>query len=116
MQVSSSPAPLAHTSLLLICSAGRTPTASATAGRPSEARLALEAAGGGYGATVVLIGPARSWLRSSTTSEPRSGEWSRDQPVADATPAAPGRVRGPPAVMGWSCGVELLWLGLQASE
>lgn len=58
MQGPVSPAPLAHTSLLLVCSAGRTPTATATIGRPGEARLVMEAAGAGYGASVVLVGPA----------------------------------------------------------
>jgi hypothetical protein len=58
MQASSSPAPLAHTTLLLVCSAGRTPTATATIGRPGEARLVMETAGAGYGASVVLVGPA----------------------------------------------------------
>jgi len=58
MQGPSSPAPLAHTTLLLVCSAGRVPTATATIGRPGETRLVMEAAGGGYGASVVLVGPA----------------------------------------------------------
>jgi hypothetical protein len=59
MQGPSSPAPpLVHTSVLLVCAAGRVPTVAATPGRPGEARLQLEAAGAGYGATVVLVGPA----------------------------------------------------------
>jgi len=58
MQAPSLPAPLAHTSLLLVCSAGRTPTATATIGRPGETRLVMEAAGAGYGASVVLVGPS----------------------------------------------------------
>jgi hypothetical protein len=40
--------------MLLVCSAGRTPTATATMGRPGETRLVMEAAGGGYGCSVVL--------------------------------------------------------------
>jgi hypothetical protein len=58
MQGPSSPAPLVHSTLLLVCSAGRTPTATATSGRPGETRLVMEAAGGGYGASVVLVGPS----------------------------------------------------------
>jgi len=58
MQDPSSRGPLAHTSLLLVCSAGRVPTATATIGRPGETRLVMEAAGPGYGVTVVLVGPA----------------------------------------------------------
>lgn len=50
--------PMAHTTLLLVCSAGRTPTATASIGRPGEARLVLETSGAGYGASVVLVGPA----------------------------------------------------------
>ncbi len=51
-------APMAHTTLLLLCSAGRTPTATASVGRPGEARLVMETSGAGYGASVVLVGPA----------------------------------------------------------
>lgn len=57
MQQSSSQPPLAHTSLLLVCSAGRTPQASASIGRPGETRLAMNVEGVGHGATVVLVGP-----------------------------------------------------------
>jgi hypothetical protein len=58
MQHASSQAPLAHTSLLLVCAAGRTPTATATTARAGETRLELAVAGVGYGASVVLVGPA----------------------------------------------------------
>jgi hypothetical protein len=57
MQQASSDAPLAHSTVLLVCSAGRTPTVEATTARPGETRLALEVAGLGYGATVALVGP-----------------------------------------------------------
>jgi hypothetical protein len=58
MQGPSSSAPLAHTTLLLVVSAGRTPTVSASTARPGETRLELAAAGAAYGASVVLVGPA----------------------------------------------------------
>jgi hypothetical protein len=48
---------MAHATVLLVCSAGRTPKATATAGRPGETRLGLEIAGVGYGVSVVLVGP-----------------------------------------------------------
>lgn len=57
MQGPSSAAPLAHTTLLWVVSAGRAPTATATMGRPGEVRMILDATGPGYGATVVLVGP-----------------------------------------------------------
>jgi hypothetical protein len=50
-------APLVHATVLLVCSAGRTPTATASTARPGETRLELAAAGGGYGASIVLVGP-----------------------------------------------------------
>jgi hypothetical protein len=58
MQEPVSRGPLTHTTLLMVCSAGRVPTAMATSGRPGEVRMVMEAAGPGYGASVVLVGPA----------------------------------------------------------
>lgn len=51
------PAPMAHTSVLLVVSAGRVPTITATAGRPGEVQVVMEVAGGGYGISVVMVGP-----------------------------------------------------------
>jgi hypothetical protein len=52
-------APMANTHVVLACSAGRTPIASA--GRvdddPGDVRLSLEALGQSYGVTVALRGP-----------------------------------------------------------
>ena len=58
MQDPSSRGPLAHTTVLLVCSAGRVPTVAASTARPGETRLELAAIGAGYGASVVLVGPA----------------------------------------------------------
>jgi hypothetical protein len=58
MQEPSSRATLAHSTLLLVVGAGRTPTASASPGRPGEVRLMMDVAGTGYGASVVWVGPA----------------------------------------------------------
>jgi hypothetical protein len=58
MQEPSSRATLAHSTLLLVVGAGRIPTATASAGRPGETRLMMDVAGIGYGASVVLVGPA----------------------------------------------------------
>lgn len=57
MQQPFSQAPLAHSTVLLVCSAGRTPAVEASTARPGETRLALEVLGLGYGATVALVGP-----------------------------------------------------------
>jgi hypothetical protein len=51
------PAPMAHATVLLVVSAGRTPTVAASTARPGETRLALEVLGAGYGVSVVLVGP-----------------------------------------------------------
>jgi hypothetical protein len=48
---------MAQVHLLLVCSAGRVPTVNASTARPGETRLELAAAGAGYGASVVLVGP-----------------------------------------------------------
>lgn len=58
MQEQVSRGPLSHTTLLWVVGAGRVPVVTATIGRPGEVRLAVEAIGAGYGATVVLVGPA----------------------------------------------------------
>jgi hypothetical protein len=50
-------APMAHSTVLLVVSAGRTPTVAASTARPGETRLALEVLGAGYGVSVVLVGP-----------------------------------------------------------
>jgi hypothetical protein len=49
---------MAHTTLMMVVSAGRVPVAIATPGRLGETRLAMEALGAGYGASVVLVGPS----------------------------------------------------------
>lgn len=58
MQQPSSRASLTHASLLIVVSAGRTPTVSAEPARPGETRLALDVAGLGHGANVAIVGPA----------------------------------------------------------
>jgi hypothetical protein len=51
-------APMAHTSVIVVCSAGRTPIASAgPTDDPDETRLALEVLGSAYATTVALRGP-----------------------------------------------------------
>ncbi len=49
---------MAHTTLMMVVSAGRVPVAIATPGRLGETRLAMEALGAGCGASVVLVGPS----------------------------------------------------------
>ncbi len=51
-------APMAHTSVIIACGAGRTPIASAGPTEdPGDTRLALEALGSAYAVTVSLRGP-----------------------------------------------------------
>jgi hypothetical protein len=51
-------APMANTHVVLACSAGRTPIASAGPTEdPGETRLSLETLGQSYGVTVALRGP-----------------------------------------------------------
>jgi hypothetical protein len=52
-------APMAHTSVIVACSAGRTPIATAgpSADDPGDTRLALEVLGSAYALTISLHGP-----------------------------------------------------------
>jgi hypothetical protein len=58
MHEPSSRAPMAHTSVLVVVAAGRTPTCSAEPARPGETRLAMDVAGLGHGVNIALVGPA----------------------------------------------------------
>jgi hypothetical protein len=51
-------APMAHTSVIVVCSAGRTPiTTAGPTEDPGETRLGLEVLGSAYATTITLRGP-----------------------------------------------------------